>query len=244
MVLGSSAHLIPTACFARLDASPMIDPTSSPNTAPNGDATPSSPSPSSPVPSVQLQPVVNAPAVSTPSSNTTPSIQPTDVPASRSPSKKKKKRGNQGKFSGPQLAFLQSRIDAYLALSTRKERSKWIVSTTHEYFQTFPWHTKSEPAEFAILHDDSASLPDQQRQELEAARDEALSATVKQGQTELKNWIHRQTQRPAERNGGEAFKRINNQLKQTTALKKPRWKPDYKHFMSHPEFRDQFMEHY
>ncbi|KAJ3737903.1 hypothetical protein EV360DRAFT_77321, partial [Lentinula raphanica] len=125
-----------------------------------------------------------------------------------------------------------------------KERSKWIVNTTHEYFQSFPWHNKSEPAEFAILRDESASLPKQQRQELEAAREEALLKTVKQGQAELKNWIHRQTQRPAERNGGEAFKRINNQLKQTTTLKKPRRKPDYKHFMAHPEFRDQFMEHY
>ncbi|KAJ3840330.1 hypothetical protein F5878DRAFT_674973 [Lentinula raphanica] len=89
-----------------------------------------------------------------------------------------------------------------------------------------------------------ASLSDQERHALEAQRDEALCQTVKQGQVELKNWIHRQTQRPAERNGGEAFKRINNQLKQSTNLKRPRRKPDYKHFMSHPEYREQFMEHY
>ncbi|KAJ3738103.1 hypothetical protein EV360DRAFT_77133, partial [Lentinula raphanica] len=157
---------------------------------------------------------------------------------------KKRKRGNQGKFQGPQLEFLRARIDAYLALSTKKERSKWIISTTHEYFQSFPWHMNSEPAEFAVLHDSSASLSNEQRQELETAHDNLLCETVKQGQIELKNWIYRQTQRPAQRNGGEAFQCINNQLKQATKLKKPRRKPDYKYFMSHPEFQQQCQDYY
>ncbi|KAJ3819454.1 hypothetical protein F5880DRAFT_1616455, partial [Lentinula raphanica] len=100
------------------------------DTSPNDDAIPDSSSLNTPTPSVQPQPTVNGGADSGSCSNPSPSTQPTDIPTNQSPSKKKK-RGNQGKFSGPQLAFLQSRIDTYLALTTRKERSKWIVNTTH-----------------------------------------------------------------------------------------------------------------
>ncbi|KAJ3966068.1 hypothetical protein EV361DRAFT_601642 [Lentinula raphanica] len=199
---------------------------------------------SSPQPQPPSNVVENSTGPTSPSSS---SLQPSATPAAESSATQtttKKKRGNQGKIRGPQLTFLQSKIDAYLALVAKNERSKWIVSIIHEYFQAFPWHMGTEPAEFAILRDAGASLSSQERQELENARDEALCKTVKQGQIEVKNWIHRQTQRPAQRNGGEAFQRINNQLKQSTKLKRPRRKPDYKHFMSHPEYRDQCQEHY
>ncbi|KAJ3751969.1 hypothetical protein EV360DRAFT_89197 [Lentinula raphanica] len=119
--------------------------------------------------SLNTQAIENPP--STPPALTNPAAAAADGTESSTRPPKKRKRGNQGKFQGPQLAFLQSRIDTYHALSSKKERSSWIVSTTHEYFQAFPWHNISEPAQFAVLRDASASLSEQERDELEAARD-------------------------------------------------------------------------
>ncbi|KAJ3839323.1 hypothetical protein F5878DRAFT_660403, partial [Lentinula raphanica] len=89
--------------------------------------------------------------------NAAPSV-PTTTPAPQKHAGPQK-RGNPGKFQGDHLDFLQARIKGYLDLSVRHEKSQWIATLTHEWFEKYPWHTRSEPAEFAVLHDSNITLP-------------------------------------------------------------------------------------
>ncbi|KAJ3752647.1 hypothetical protein EV360DRAFT_75171, partial [Lentinula raphanica] len=153
------------------------------------------------------------------------------------------KRGNRGKFQGEHLDFLLARIKGYLALNVRHEKSQWIAKLTHEWFEKHPWHTHSEPAEFAVLRDTNVTLPVEQRVELETRRDEILTETVKLGQKELQNWVHCQSQRSAKQESGKAFMAISNQMSKGTKGA-PRRKPNYKHFMSHPDHKADFLAYY
>ncbi|KAJ3816944.1 hypothetical protein F5880DRAFT_1512196, partial [Lentinula raphanica] len=153
------------------------------------------------------------------------------------------KRGNPGKFQGEHLVFLQARINGYLSLSVRHEKSQWIANLTHEWFEKYPWHTRTEPAEFAILRDSNATLSDEERLELETRRDELLTQTVKDGQKEILNWVHRQSQRSAKQEKGKTFVAISNQMSKGTRGA-PRRKPNYKHFMSHPDHKAEFLAYY
>ncbi|KAJ3963312.1 hypothetical protein EV361DRAFT_957225 [Lentinula raphanica] len=131
--------------------------------------------------------------------------------------KRSRKRGNPGKFQGEHLEFLQARIKGYLSLTLRHEKSQWIAKLTHEWFEKYPWHTHSEPAEFAVLHgDNEATLTPEQRAELETRRDEVLTQTVKDGQKELLNWVHRQVQTSSHKDKGKAFVAISNQMTKVT----------------------------
>ncbi|KAF5375458.1 hypothetical protein D9757_009965 [Collybiopsis confluens] len=196
--------------------------------------------------SAPFMPTINDPVTtSTPPAS---SDQPSTSSISQTASKRKKnkggKRGNKGKFRGPQLEFLQARIGSYHAVSGKSLRSKWIASTTHEYFNLFPWHTQSEPAKYAVLSQPDASLTDNQRQELEDERARHLSVVVQEGQKEIKNWVHRQTQHTSLLNGGRAFRQVNVHLSNAARLKVPRQKPDFKYFMSHPQYQPAFQDHY
>ncbi|KAJ3965036.1 hypothetical protein EV361DRAFT_1021729 [Lentinula raphanica] len=123
------------------------------------------------------------------------------------------KRGNRGKFQGEHLEFLQARIKDYFSLTLRHEKSQWIANLTHEWFQKYPWHTRSEPAEFAVLRADSdVTLSTEQRAELETRRNDVLTQTVRDGQKELANWVHRQNQKTVQKESGKAFVAISNQL--------------------------------
>ncbi|KAJ3963271.1 hypothetical protein EV361DRAFT_957282, partial [Lentinula raphanica] len=174
-------------------------------------------------------------------------LTPNTVPQASSTTQKGKrsrKRGNPGKFQGEHLQFLQTRIKGYLSLSTRQEKSLWIAQLTHEWFEKHPWHTQSEPAEFAVLHDDSGvTLSVEERAELEKRRDDLLTRTVQDGQKELLNWVHRQVQRSAHKEKGKAFVAISNQMSKGTRGA-PRRKPNYKHFMSHPDHKSDFQAYY
>ncbi|KAJ3833063.1 hypothetical protein F5878DRAFT_665989 [Lentinula raphanica] len=99
-------------------------------------------------------------------------------------------------------------------------------------------------AEFAVLHgDNEATLTPEQRAELETRRDEVLTQTVKDGQKELLNWVHRQVQTSSHKDKGKAFVAISNQMTKVTRGA-PRRKPDYKHFMSHPDYKSEFQAYY
>ncbi|KAJ3816391.1 hypothetical protein F5880DRAFT_1512706 [Lentinula raphanica] len=165
--------------------------------------------------------------------------QPVSIPQNTS----RPKRGNPGKFRGEHLEFLQARIDGYLSLNARNEKSQWIANLTHEWFQKFPWHTHSEPAEFAVLHGDDGNLTSEQRAELEERRDEVLSQTVKAGQKEIINWVHRQIQKPVQQENAKAFVAISKQMSKA-AGGAPRRKPNYKYFMSHPDYKPVFQAYY
>ncbi|KAJ3816122.1 hypothetical protein F5880DRAFT_1645605, partial [Lentinula raphanica] len=188
-------------------------------------------------------------------SSTSPSLPPQagDQPTSTTPltpqsvsvpdNPSRPKRGNRGNFRGEHLEFLQARIHGYLSLTVRHEKSQWIANLTHEWFTKFPWHTQGEPEEFAVLHGENGDLTDEQRAELEERRNEVLSQTVKAGQKELANWVHRQSQKPVQQENAKAFVAISKQMSKA-AGGAPRRKPNYKYFMSHPEFKPIFQAYY
>ncbi|KAJ3963469.1 hypothetical protein EV361DRAFT_957004 [Lentinula raphanica] len=136
-----------------------------------------------------------------------------------------------------------TRINGYLSLNARNEKSQWIANLTHEWFQKFPWHTHSEPAEFAVLHGGNGNLTSEQRAELEERRDEVLSQTVKAGQKEIINWVHCQIQKPVQQENAKAFVAISKQMSKA-AGGAPRRKPNYKYFMLHPDYKPIFQAYY
>ncbi|KAJ3969874.1 hypothetical protein EV361DRAFT_322282 [Lentinula raphanica] len=222
----------------------MMEDSSTPSSSPNAQPPPSSPNLASA--SASSQPTVQQPDASelTPPAPLLPANTVPQTSTTKEKAKHSQKRGNPGKFQGEHLKFLQTRINGYLSLNTRQEKSQWIAHLTHEWFEKHPWHTHSEPAEFAVLHGDSnVTLSDEERAELETRRDDLLTRTVKDGQKELLNWVHRQVQKSAHKEKGKAFVAISNQLSKGTRGV-PRRKPHYKHFMSHPDHKSDFQAYY
>ncbi|KAJ3817335.1 hypothetical protein F5880DRAFT_1618367, partial [Lentinula raphanica] len=175
----------------------------------SSDPPPAQSSSSSPLKNTPASPHLDS--VSQPSDGVAATTRTTTRTTSQSAAKQK--RGNPGKFQGEHLEFLQARIKGYLSLNSRHEKSKWIADLTHQWFEKYPWHTRSEPAEFSVLHDDpNHTLTIEKRAELEAHRDELLSQTVQCRQKELANWIHRQSQGTVQQESRKAFAAISNEM--------------------------------
>lgn len=135
----------------------------------------------------------------------TPDGTPTSQPAPDAQTKPKKRKKSSGQkqgrgrpsiFQGEHLLYLESRGKEYLALSGKKDRTRWLAGLEEDWFTKYPWHLSTEPEEFSALHApvqanpagtegqsiSPVQLSEEERQALKKRRKVAHDAVVKEGQ--------------------------------------------------------------
>ncbi|KIK53551.1 hypothetical protein GYMLUDRAFT_63630 [Collybiopsis luxurians FD-317 M1] len=175
------------------------------------------------------------------------------------PKRKCRKPGNWGNFPPEYLKFLFAHIPEYLALSGCCEKTQWKEKFLTKLWSQFPWHTSVEPpdsdftdaaiaafeldSETQQLHSSSAS-ENTEESRITARMKIKQNEIFKAGEIQLHHWFNHQVQKNIQKGGGEAFAAVTKQLI-FTVNKNPLWlMADYKFWMSHPDYRPEFLQQY
>ncbi|KAJ3764823.1 hypothetical protein FB446DRAFT_795682, partial [Lentinula raphanica] len=112
-----------------------------------------------------------------------------DVPSS------KRKRGNQGNFTGPRLQFLRKSLLEY---TKAKPKGACLAKIVKKWFERWPWHDQDEqPERFNILSSQDDSLDEEARTTLVAERAQVREAVQLAGKQQLTRWFWRQAKKAA-----------------------------------------------